>query len=168
MKKSTIVLLGVIFVTLITGSIQSISANDSELGQEFSEDEKTEAIFLTKDSKYKLHVQVVVRNADNQIVSVAEAIGGMYVHHKMTDNAFDTSMGKKKIVTVDGIKYEKVQFYDSYKNKALWDTGHVTGSWVVTMCEKKCLNIFQARNVQVVVEGEDIITVKWTVLRELD
>ena len=168
MKKFTIELLGVIFVALAACSIQSISADDLEPGQEFSEDEKTEVVFLTKDSKYKLHVQVVVRNADNQVVSVAEAIGGMYVHHKMTDNAFDTSMGKKKIVTVDGIKYEKVQFYDSYKNKALWDTGHVTGSWVVTMCEKKCLNIFQARNVQVVVEGEDIITVKWTVLRELD
>ena len=168
MKKSTIVLLGVIFVTLITGSIQSISADDSELGQEFSEDEKTEAIFLTKDSKYKLHVQVVVRNADNQVVSVAEAMGGKYVPHKITDNAFDTSMGKKKIVTVDGIKYEKVQFYDSYKNKALWDTGHVTGSWVITVCEKKCLNIFQARNVQVIVEGEDVVTVKWTILRDMN
>ena len=168
MKKSTIVLLGVIFVTLITGSIQSISANDSELGQEFSEDEKTDAIFLTKDSKYKLHVQVVVRNADNQVVSVAEAMGGKYVPHKITDNAFDTSMGKKKIVTVDGIKYEKVQFYDSYKNKALWDTGFATGSWIITMCEEKCLNIFQARNVQVIVEGEDVVTVKWTILRDMN
>ena len=168
MKKFTIALLGVIFVALAACSIQSISADDLEPGQEFSEDEKTEVIFLTKDSKYKLHVQVVVRNADNQVVSVAEAIGGMYVHHKMTDNAFDTSMGKKKIVTVDGIKYEKVQFYDSYKNKALWDTGFATGSWIITMCEEKCLNIFQARNVQVVVEGEDVVTVKWTILRDMN
>ena len=168
MKKFTIALLGVIFVALAACSIQSISADDLEPGQEFSEDEKTEVVFLTKDSKYKLHVQVVVRNADNQVVSVAEAIGGMYVHHKMTDNAFDTSMGKKKIVTVDGIKYEKVQFYDSYKNKTLWDTGFVTGSWMITMCEEKCLNIFQARNVQVVVEGEDTITVKWTILRSMN
>ena len=168
MKKFTIALLGAIFVTLITGSIQSISADDLEPGQEFSEDEKTEVVFLTKDSKYKLHVQVIVRNADNQVISVAEAMGGKYVPHKITDNAFDTSMGKKKIVTVDGIKYEKVQFYDSYKNKALWDTGFATGSWIITMCEEKCLNIFQARNVQVVVEGEDVIAVKWTILRELN
>jgi len=168
MKKFTIALLGAIFVTLITGSIQSISADDLEPGQEFSEDEKTEVIFLTKDSKYKLHVQVIVRNADNQVISVAEAMGGKYVPHKITDNAFDTSMGKKKIVTVDGIKYEKVQFYDSYKNKALWDTGFATGSWIITMCEEKCLNIFQARNVQVVVEGEDVVTVKWTILRDMN
>ena len=168
MKKFTIALLGAIFVTLITGSIQSISADDLEPGQEFSEDEKTEVVFLTKDSKYKLHVQVIVRNADNQVISVAEAMGGKYVPHKITDNAFDTSMGKKKIVTVDGIKYEKVQFYDSYKNKALWDTGFATGSWIITMCEEKCLNIFQARNVQVIVEGEDVVTVKWTILRDMN
>ena len=71
MKKFTIALLGVIFVALAACSIQSISADDLEPGQEFSEDEKTEVVFLTKDSKYKLHVQVVVRNADNQVVSVA-------------------------------------------------------------------------------------------------
>ena len=168
MKKFTIALLGVIFVALAACSIQSISADDLEPGQEFSEDEKTEVVFLTKDSKYKLHVQVIVRNADNQVISVAEAMGGKYVPHKITDNAFDTSMGKKKIVTVDGIKYEKVQFYDSYKNKALWDTGFATGSWIITMCEEKCLNIFQARNVQVVVEGEDVVTVKWTILRDMN
>ena len=156
-KKFTIGLLSTVFVALIACSVQSISADHFEPSQE-----------LTKDSKYKLHVQVVVRNTDNQLLSVTETTGGVYVPHKITDDAFDTFMGKKKIVTIDGIKYEKVQFYDSYKNKALWDTGHVTGSWVVTMCEKKCLNIFQARNVQVVVEGEDVITVKWTILRDLD
>ena len=168
MKKFTIALLGAIFVTLITGSIQSISADDLEPGQEFSEDENPVSLLLTKDSKYKLHVQVVVRNADNQVISVAEAMGGMYVPHKITDNAFDTSMGEKKIITIDGIKYEKVQFYDSYKNKALWDTGFATGSWIITMCEEKCLNIFQARNVQVIVEGEDVVTVKWTILRDMN
>ena len=175
MKKFTIALLGVIFVALAACSIQSISADDLEPGQEFSEDEKTEVVFLTKDSKYKLHVQVVVRNADNQVVSVAEAIGGMYVHHKMTDNAFDTSMGKKKIVTVDGIKYEKVQFYDSSTNKEGWDAGYIIGLWVLTMCEEinseqdgfECLNIFQASTDPVIVKDEDVITAKWTILREL-
>ena len=171
MKKFTIALLGVIFVALAACSIQSISADDLEPGQEFSEDEKTEVVFLTKDSKYKLHVQVVVRNADNQVVSVAEAIGGMYVHHKMTDNAFDTSMGKKKIVTVDGIKYEKVQFYDSHTKD--WDAAYPTGLWVITFCEEinsefECFNIFQVRSDQVVVEGDDVITAKWTILRAMN
>jgi len=50
MKKFTIALLGVIFVALAACSIQSISADDLEPGQEFSEDEKTEVIFLTKSN----------------------------------------------------------------------------------------------------------------------
>ena len=170
MKKFTIALLSAVFVVLIACSVQSISADDSEPRQE-----------STKDSKYELHVQVVVRNADNQVVSVAEAIGGMYVHHKMTDNAFDTSMGKKKIVTVDGIKYEKVQFYDSSTNKEGWDRGYTIGLWVVIWCdtdmleemnseqdELECLNIFQARTDQVIVKNEDVITAKWTILRAVN
>ena len=43
------------------------------------------------------------------------------------------------------------------------------------MCEEinseqdgfECLNIFQVRTDQVVVEGEDVITANWTILREL-
>ena len=41
MKKFTIALLSVIFVALIAGSVQSISADDLEPRQDFSEDEKT-------------------------------------------------------------------------------------------------------------------------------
>ena len=175
MKKFTIALLSIIFVTLITGSIQSISADDLEPGQEFSEDEKTEVVFLTKDSKYKLHVQVVVRNADNQVVSVAEAIGGMYIHHKMTDNAFDTSMGKKKIVTVDGIKYEKIQFQKSVKTSdypsilpimvsGLWQI-QICGELVIGQIGFPCANIFNMRTNQLVLDEDDSITLSWTILR---
>ena len=170
MKKFTIVLLGAVFVALIACSIQSASADDLEPGQEFSEDEKTEVVFLTKDSKYKLQVQVVVRNADNQLIMVTETTGGVYVPHKITDDAFDTLMGKKEIITIDSIKYEKVRFSESYKN-----TGYAIGLWVTKMCEEinseqdgfECLNIFQVRTDQVVVEGEDVITANWTILREL-
>ena len=161
MKKITIVLLSVIFV-LVTGSIHYISADDSTDSQEPG------LIVTTEDSKYQLHIQVILRNAEGHLIGTTEGTYGSYVPHKLTDNSFDTLFGEKEIVTVDGIKYEKVQFYDSYKNKALWDTGFATGSWIITMCEEKCLNIFQARNVQVVVEGEDTIAVKWTILRSMN
>ena len=170
MKKFTIALLSAVFVALIACSVQSISADHFEPSQE-----------LTKDSKYKLHVQVVVRNTDNQLLSVTETTGGVYVPHKITDDTFDTFMGKKKIVTIDGIKYEKVQFYDSSTNKEGWDRGYTIGLWLVIWCdtdmleemnseqdELECLNIFQARTDQVVVEGEDVITTKWIILRELN
>ena len=170
MKKFTIALLSAVFVALIVCSVQSISADHFEPSQE-----------LTKDSKYKLHVQVVVRNTDNQLLSVTETTGGVYVPHKITDDTFDTFMGKKKIVTIDGIKYEKVQFYDSSTNKEGWDRGYTIGLWLVIWCdtdmleemnseqdELECLNIFQARTDQVVVEGEDVITTKWTILRDMN
>ena len=165
MKKFTIALLSAVFVVLIACSVQSISADDSEPRQE-----------STKDSKYELHVQVVVRNADNQLIMVTETTGGVYVPHKITDDAFDTLMGEKEIVIIDNIKYEKVQFYDSSTNKEGWDAGYIIGLWVLTMCEEmnsgqdelECLNIFQARTDWVVVKDEDVITAKWTILRELN
>ena len=134
MKWLVIPLLGVFFVTLIAGSTQSVTADHLEPDQE-----------LIKDSKYKLHVQVVVRNTDNQLLSITETTGGVYIPHKITDDAFDTFMGKKKIVTIDGIKYEKVQFYDSYTKD--WDAAYPVGLWVSTFCEEinsefECFNIF--------------------------
>ena len=165
MKKFTIALLSAVFVVLIACSVQSISADDSEPRQE-----------STKDSKYELHVQVVVRNADNQLIMVTETTGGVYVPHKITDDAFDTLMGEKEIVIIDNIKYEKVQFYDSSTNKEGWDAGYIIGLWVLTMCEEmnsgqdelECLNIFQARTDQVIVKDEDVITAKWTILRAMN
>ena len=160
MKKFTIALLSAIFVALIACSVQSVSADHFEPDQE-----------LIKDSKYKLHVQVVVRNTDNQLISVTETTGGVYIPHKITDDAFDTFMGKKKIVTIDDIKYEKVQFYDSYTKD--WDAAYPVGLWVLTFCEEinsefECFNIFQVRSDQVVVEGDDVTTAKWTIFRELN
>ena len=165
MKKFTIALLSAVFVVLIACSVQSISADDSEPRQE-----------STKDSKYELHVQVVVRNADNQLIMVTETTGGVYVPHKITDDVFDTLMGEKEIVIIDNIKYEKVQFYDSSTNKEGWDAGYIIGLWVLTMCEEmnseqdelECLNIFQARTDQVIVKDEDVITTKWTILRAVN
>ena len=35
---------------------------------------------------------------------------GWVIPHKVTDHVFDTLMGEKEIVTIDNIKYEKVQY----------------------------------------------------------
>ena len=35
---------------------------------------------------------------------------GFVIQHQITDHVFDTLMGKKEIVTIDNIKYEKVQY----------------------------------------------------------
>ena len=95
-------LLGIIFVILLTGSVQSISA---DLPEPF--------IFNVelKDSKYQVYVQIIHRNEDGKLISVTESsLSGAYLPHKITDDIFDTLMGKKEIITIGNMKYEKVQY----------------------------------------------------------
>ena len=111
MKKFTIALLGVIFVTLIAGSIQSISADHLEPGQGIFKEESGVELVTTHGSNYQIYLQTVLRNGDDQLINVSETTEiGMYIPHKITDHVFDTLMGKKEIITIDNIKYEKVQY----------------------------------------------------------
>ncbi len=111
MKKFTIALLGVIFVTLIAGSIQSISADHLEPGQGIFVDDAEVNLATTEDSNYQVYLQMVLRNGDDQLINVTESTAnGAYIPHKITDHVFDTLMGEKEIITIDNIKYEKVQY----------------------------------------------------------
>ena len=123
MKKFTIGLLGAIFITLIASSIQSVTADDSALlGVD---------IIPTKDSEFQVHLQVVIRDSQGQLVSVTESTSGwttvalpgkmitgiVIVDNKqvmtnLTDNVFSKEV-EKQIITVDDIKYEKVQWVDT-------------------------------------------------------
>ena len=111
MKKFTVALLSVIFVTLIAGSIQSISADHLEPGQGIFKEESDVELVTTHGSNYQIYLQTVFRNGNGQLINVSETIEiGMYIPHKITDDVFDTLMGKKEIITIDNIKYEKVQY----------------------------------------------------------
>lgn len=121
MKKFTIALLGVIFVTLIAGSIQSISADHLEPGQGIFKEESEVELVTTHGSNYQIYLQTVFRNGNGQLINVSETIEiGMYIPHKITDHVFDTLMGKKEIVTIDNIKYEKVQYIFSPTLEHRW------------------------------------------------
>ena len=114
MKIFVIQLLGIIFVTLITGSIQSVTADHLEPGKGLFKDEETVETAKTEDSNYRIHLQTVLRNADGQLIGVMhgpmDGLHGWVIPHKVTDHVFDTLMGEKEIVTIDNIKYEKVQY----------------------------------------------------------
>ena len=110
MKKFTIALLSVILVTLIAGSIQSVTADHLEPGKGIFKDRAKIETVATQDSNYKIYLQTVLRNGDGQLISVTEGLHGFVIPHKITDDIFDTLMGKKEIVTIDNIKYEKVQY----------------------------------------------------------
>ena len=175
MKKIMAVLLCTIFVMLITGSIHSIYADETN-NEETYEDDIT--LVSTKDSKWEIHVQIVVRNSVGQLVGISEAAGGVYVPHKITDNAFETVLpGEITIVTIDDVKYEKLQFSDSYQvSTGIYDEAGMNnhpGLWLVRICGvadvvgAECIHIFQVRAAQVVIDKDEIVTTNWTILREL-
>ncbi len=93
-------LLGVIFVTLITSSVLSIAADDPAGNNVVSEDADKLNVVPTKDPKYKIYLHVVVRNAHGELISVAEGSWcklfeidcSVHMHPEITDYAFDHSL----------------------------------------------------------------------------
>jgi len=111
MKKFTMVLSSVIFTILIGCSTQSVIADHSEPGDGIYKDYGDVNIVTTKDSKWQVNLQTILRTGDGQLINVTESMAmAAYIPHKITDTVFDTLMGKKEIITIDNIKYEKVQY----------------------------------------------------------
>jgi hypothetical protein len=120
MKKFMIVLLSIVFVALISCSIQSISA-DHESGKGIFKDRSEVNLVTTHDSDYQVYLQAVIRNGDGQLINVTETTAtGAYIPHEITDYVFDMLMGKKEIVTIDNMKYEKVQYTFSPTLEQRW------------------------------------------------
>ena len=145
MKVFVIQLLSVIFVTLIVGSIQSVTADHSEPGIGIFKDEIEVELVTTQDSNYQVYLQTVLRNGDGQLISVTEGLHGFVIPHKITDDIFDTLMGKKEIVTIDNIKYEKVQY---------------TFSPTVEQRTEKIYPIFEEIHIEYVVEENALAQMK--------
>ncbi len=120
MKWLVTPLLGVIFVALIACSIQSISA-DHESGKGIFKDKSEVNIVTTHNSDYQVYLQAILRNGDGQLINVTETTAtGAYIPHEIADYVFDTLMGEKEIVTIDNIKYEKVQYTFSPTLEQRW------------------------------------------------
>ena len=173
MKKFTILLLSVIFVTLIAGSVQSISADHIlEDGKGIFKDQDRQNFTKTLDSnsKYQIHLQVELRNAQGQLISIAETSHGNYIPEGISDLMFE-KLGKKEIVTIDNIKYEKVQYVDSPMKE---DEVDYVSIWALMICGEilghgyKCVSVFQASTAVVPVTQTDVVTNQWTILRNLD
>ena len=146
MKAFVIQLLSVIFVTLIVGSIQSVTADHLEPGIGIFKDKTEVELVTAQDSNYQVYLQTVLRNGDGQLISVTEGgIRGYVVPHKVTDHIFDTLMGKKEIVTIDNIKYEKVQY---------------TFSPTVEQRTEKIYPIFEEIHIEYVVEEDALAQMK--------
>jgi len=146
MTAFVIQLLSIIFVTLIVGSIQSVTADHLEPGIGIFTDKTEVKLVTAQDSNYQVYLQTVLRNGDGQLISVTEGgIRGYVIPHKVTDHIFDTLMGKKEIVTIDNIKYEKVQY---------------TFSPTIEQRTEKIYPIFEEIHIEYVVEEDALAQMK--------
>ena len=111
MKKLPKLLLGAIFVALITCYVESIYAEqDIPIEGLFAKPGVVELV-TTEDTDYKIYAQLVLRNADGQLISVTESTAhGSLIPHMISDHVFDTLMDQKEIVAIDNVKYEKAQW----------------------------------------------------------
>ena len=195
-------LLGIVFVTLIISSIQSVTADHLEPGKGLFKDTTVVNLTKTEDTNYRVYLQTVLRNGDGQLVGVmhgsTDGLRGWVTHHKVIDHVFDTLMGEKEIVTIDNIKYEKVQYtftptleqrtikyypifeeipitYELDKNTlALMKELREYYSWKIHYCGTfeghgyVCIPVFQNFAVVELVTPTDVVTLQWTILRVLN
>ena len=152
-----------IFTTLIVGSTQDVLAED------ITNILKPVSI---KNSEYQFHLQVILRDGDGRLISVIETINGYYIPHDITDEAFDYYFGKKEIVVVDNIKYEKVQYAEKYSldlplKLMFFIPANIKVSYGTEIVMVDA-NIFQAFVPLVYLEDNTVINTQWTILRELN
>ena len=191
MKGFAVPLLGFIFVALITSYIPFSAGDASADTMVVSEDKDKLNNIPTHDSKYKIYLHVLIRNAQGELIGIADTgeksrlvSGPQYLPHEITDEIFDMLNVKKEIITVDNIKYEKIQISNSYEQTMTTTTyfdqnlfemndREPSATWMLTVCGElvqklgyDCVNIFQCYTSLVYLEVGDIITSHWTILRE--
>jgi hypothetical protein len=173
-KKPTVALLSTVFVALIACSIQSVTADHHLSGNSIFKDLTHVNIADQKDSEYHIYLQVEVRNAQGQLISISEDSIGRIIPHELTDHIFNENLGKIEIITVDNIKYEKVQYTDYMQAEELLinsQTSHFIGLWRIIMCGEvvghghPCLPVFQVNTSHVFITKGDAVTLHWTILR---
>ena len=165
-------------VMFLIGFIQPVTADHLESGTGLFVTESKTNLATSKNTNYQIHLHLVIRNGDGQLISVLENNVGGYIPHKITDDIFDTAMGKKEIVTIDNIKYEKVQWTTSggftpdemnkkTKDYSIWKISSCADFSDIGHGKHKCLSIFQVLLPTITLELGDVITQEWTILREL-
>mgnify|MGYP000978300363 CR=1 FL=1 len=179
MGKFTIILSSAIFLTLIACLAQSVDADHLEPGDAVFRNIGEANIVTSHGSNYQTYLQVVLRNSDGQLISVTDSSGtAAYIPHQITDHAFDTLMGKKEIITIDNIKYEKIQYIGTLDIEQLLPPSkkpsHFIGNWVINLCKVfdkhgyTCIAPWQANSSFVSLEEDNVVKNHWTILRAID
>ena len=163
MKKFSKVIFLTLFAALILGSFQPV------FGEAITDILNPTSI---RNSDYKFHLQVIIRDIDGKLISVTESTHGYYIPHDVTNDAFDNHFGKKEIVSIDNIRYEKVQYRESYSlnlpGKLMFTIPTVLEVKIGSEITIVDANIFQAFVPFVYLDEDNLINTQWTIFRELD
>ena len=191
MKKFTILLLSVIIISLITNTVPSIAVDDSSDGIRVTEEGIAKVQSQLDDPKYDVYLHIVVRNAQGELITVTDLLPcqdtieilatgwgctAVYLDHEITDYVFDTALGKKEIITIDDVQYEKIQFDTISEQLHMFEHSDriYAGLWEVQVCGEDvekygydCAIIFYSNTHVISMEIGDITTASWTILKEI-
>ena len=175
MKGFVIPLLGVILVLLLTCYVESVAADHLEPGRGIFNSENEVNLILDKDSEYRIHLIVEVRNVQGQLISITENNGGFIIPHEIIDHVFDDLLGEKEFVTIDNIKYEQAKYSGKPDMEKLLEIhnrpSHFIGAWFISLCTVidshgyTCINPFQVNTAFVSLTEDDVVENHWTILR---
>ena len=191
-------MLSVTLIILIGCSTQSVVADHLESGDGIYKNYGDVNLTTTQDSEWLVNLQLIIRTGDGQLINVTESTeNAAYIPHKITDHVFDDLLGEKEIVTIDNIKYEKVQYtvtptfeqrfiglYPIYTEIALeftFEGDALTkmqidkeySLWKIHHCatfrghDYDCIPVFQVLMPTLTLEPSDTSTQQWTILREI-
>ncbi len=114
MKKFTITLAIITCIILTINSIPSIFADEHFPIEGLFKKQGEVNIVTSKDTNYLIYLQLVIRNADGQLINITESTAtGAFVPHPITDHVFDTLMKGEEVINIDGVEYEKGQWEHS-------------------------------------------------------
>ena len=167
-------------MTLVIGSIQYASADHSLGGQGIFKNENDVNLDFTKDSKWLIHLQIVVRDTQDQLVSVTEVTHGSYIPHEVSDYIFDEYLGEKEIINIGKVSYEKAELIETKNVKEVpfrTSFEDMQAFWGIEYCIKtkehgneqgiSCIPVFQTNTPHVSLDEDDTFTQHWTILREI-
>ena len=165
----------VIFISLI-GFIQPVDASTTTTQLEYPwQIIVTTPLGYSGEQEYKAYLQTVVRDKNNQLVSVTESINIWKVPTFLPDNEpaplwmdtvfYYTLKENYQTVIIDGIKYEKVEYFATFES-----TRADSYLWLcadIQVYGNLCMKVFYARSPMVYLEDGNILTEKWTILRHI-
>ena len=113
--------------------------------------------------KYDIHLRVTVRNSQGELVSVIESNSGRYMPVSFTDEVFDTFFEIEEVIEINGQKFEKATFTESY----ITDNDSIGNFFYEVNMNDYLIRVFEIFPPHVGIETNDELYAEWTISKKL-